>query len=342
MDADPCIYKMGTDETLILLGIYVDDLILISKDKKTLLDTKRCLSTQFRMKDLGPIHHCLGIEFKRNEKGFELSQKKYINDVLERYNMKDCKPIRTPVEVGAKLNKPDKISELEMSKYPFRSLIGSLTYLSVATRPDLSYAVSSLRQFNNCYSEQHWKAAKRILRYLKGTQNYTLRYEQAEKSLEGFVDADWGNCIIDRKSYTGYAFIYGGAAISWEARKQRTVAHSSVEAEYMALSDASKEAVYLRRFLAEIKGNQTCSPTVLWSDSQGARRLVYNPVYHSRTKHIDIRHHYIREEIKKNEIKVEYMSSEEMTADVLTKPLSGDRHMFCSELLGLIFNSDTS
>lgn len=160
-------------------------------------------------------------------------------------------------------------------------------YLSVNSRPDIAYATSYLSQYNTCYTKEHWNAAKRVLQYLKGTVNYSLVYRRSGNPLKGYCDADWANCTIDRRSYTGYAFKLSGGLVSWESKKQPTVALSSAEAEYMALASATKEACYLRRFIYEITGK--LSSVNLASDSQSAINLVRNPVHHSRTKHIDTR-----------------------------------------------------
>ncbi|XP_071626304.1 uncharacterized protein [Temnothorax longispinosus] len=220
-----------------------------------------------------------------------------------------------------------------MRKYPFQRLIGALMYLAVSTRPDIAYAVNFLSQFNTNYSTEHWLAAKRILRYLRGTEGHGLMYQKSDIPLYGVVDADWGANTVDRRSYSGYAFILAGAAICWEARKQRTVALSSVEAEYMAMSEATKEAIYLQGLLRDTA--RPCDGTVLFNDNQGAQRLVYSTgVHHSRTKHIDLRHHFIRDHCASGAIELQYMSTNDMPADILTKGLTGPKHIQCQDGLG--------
>jgi len=152
--------------------------------------------------------------------------------------------VSTPLEPGFKLVKQEVGTNDHQCEVPYRELIGALMYLSVGTRPDITHAVSYLSQFNSCYTEAHWKAAKRVLRYLKGTNNVGLVYSCSSNPPTMFTDADWGNCNLDRKSYTGHVFMMSGGAVSWESKKQQTVALSSTEAEYMALSEATKEAVY--------------------------------------------------------------------------------------------------
>lgn len=165
--------------------------------------------------------------------------------------MSDCKVASTPMECKLDLN----VDEVLNVNVPFQQLIGSLMYLSVLTRPDISYAVSFMSQFNKCYSNVHWTYAKRIRRYLKKTKNYCLKYSKEKAELEAYVDADWAGSSIDRKSYTGYSFMMSGSAISWESKKQRTVSLSSMESELMSITEACKEAMYLRALQCEITKN---------------------------------------------------------------------------------------
>lgn len=165
-----------------------------------------------------------------------MSQRGYIQEVLQKFGMSECNPISSPIEAGVKLKKNERPTK-EDEKLPYRELVGALTYLSVTTRPDIAYAISYLGQFNNCYDSTHWKAAKRVLRYLKGTIDVGINYNKSEGPVKGFVDADWGGCVIDRRSYSGYIYKLGGGPISWDSRKQKTIALSTTEAEYMALTE---------------------------------------------------------------------------------------------------------
>lgn len=181
----------------------------------------------------------------------------------------------------------------EAGTWPYRELIGALIYLAVATRPDISNAVSRLAQFSNNLKKQHWLTAKRVLRYLAGTTDYGLLFFRADQPLIGYSDADWGGCALDRQSYSGYVFLLGGATISWKSQKQRTVALSSTEAEYISMTEATKEGLYLRSLLTEL-GLSRMAATTLYVDNQGAQYLAHDHLYHPRTKHIDIRYHFLR------------------------------------------------
>lgn len=335
MPQDPCLFVARKGHRMMLIAIYVDDIILATDDSLWLQDVKKELSSAFEMKDMGVLSYCLGIEFTRDEDGrVYLNQSLYLEKVLKRFGMSECKPIQTPMDVNVKLQKPDCVNENVMNQYPYQSLIGALMYLSVTTRPDIAYSVNFLSQFNTNFNIEHWKAAKRVLRYLKGTSECGLMYERTEIPLFGVVDADWGNNSIDRKSYSGFAFILAGAPISWEARKQRTIALSSTEAEYMAISEAAKEAMYMRDVLTNV--GVECECVTLFNDNQGALKLAQTRNYHSRTKHIDVRHHFIRDMCEQGVISLKYLRTDRMPADVLTKGLTGSKHQECMDNLGMI------
>lgn len=189
-----------------------------------------------------------------------------------------------------------------------------------------------MSQFNEYFTKEHWIAAKRILRYLKGTSDYTLKYTKTNEKIIGYADADWGSCINDRRSYTGYTFIMSGAPISWKARKQRTVALSS-----MSLTEASKEAIYLQNLLKEI--NFDCKRIKLFCDNFGAGMLAKHSIMHSRSKHIDIKHHFIREVVEAGKVEIEYLPTELMTADVMTKSLTAIKHRLCVKAMNLSTNN---
>ena len=190
-------------------------------------------------------------------------------------------------------------------------------YLSVATRPDFAFAISHLSQFTTKYSEEHWKATKRVLRYLKKTANFGLCYrKEPEESLVVHCDAAWGNCALDRKSQSGFVTVPAGAAVSWESRKQQPVALSSTEAEYVVMSEATKEVIYLGRLLMELLGQPV--QKVMYCDNQGAISLAQNPVFHKRTKHIAIRYHFVRDAVNNNEFTIVHSPTNKMVADFLT------------------------
>ncbi|UYV81650.1 hypothetical protein LAZ67_20001813 [Cordylochernes scorpioides] len=288
---------------ILLVAIYVDDLIIAAEREDTLISFKESMKKIFKIKDLGKINYCLGIRIQTEKDGsISIDQEKYIEELLAKYRMKEVKPISTPMDSNSKLT---KISSIEVS-----------------TRPDIAYAVSALGQFSNDPWRQHWNAAKRVLCYLKGTLCLKITYEKTNETLYGYVDADWGGNLADRKSQTGLVFFLAGGPIAWESKKQQTVALSSTESEYIALCEAGKEAVYLRTLLDEMGFSELLNePTVLKTDNQGAQHLARNPVHHARTKHIDIEWHYIRSICSDGLIEVVHTPTQENVADILTKGL---------------------
>ena len=327
--ADPCIYSSGKGRDRTIIAIYVDDILAASNNQNNLDKLGKNLEEAFEIRNLGNLHYCLGIKFQKENNKMKLSQEKYIEDVLKKFDMSECKPVATPMETGLKLTKTT-IEEL----YPYQNLIGSLMYLSVATRPDIAHAVSYLSQFNTCFGKEHWIAAKRVLRYLQGTKQLALTFKKTGKKLYGLADADWASCTLDRRSYTGYVFKYAGAPISWESRKQKTVALSTAEAEYMSLTEAAKEAIHLKTLLAEVDVQQEA--VMIFNDNQAAQHLSQNPVVNSKSKHINIREHFIREVVKQGNIKLAYQKTEDMDADLLTKPIGRQKFSYLRSKLGLI------
>lgn len=251
--------------------------------------------------------------------------------------MADCNSVSTPVDLGKKLTKnlsPTSDEErLEMSKVPYQEAIGCLLFLAQGTRPDITFAVNDASRYNNNPGLLHWNAVKRIFRYLKGTLDKKLVYSKVDTSFHGFTDADWASNPGDRRSYTGYVFMKSNGAICWNSKKQQTVALSSTEAEYMAISAATQEALWLIQLENEFwKRN---APTIIFCDNRSTICLGKNDAYQPRTKHIDIRHHFIRQKVNDKQITLTPMSTTEMTADILTKGLPKAKHQFCCQKLGL-------
>lgn len=331
-DYEPCLFMKRNRGMITIIALYVDDFIIFSNDENETDFLKDKLNSNFKIKDLGELKLCLGMKIRRENDMLILDQSTYIDHLLKKFNMTNCNSVNTPIE-NFDFNESNSSDKCQNPLY--QKLIGSLMFLAVMTRPDIAYSVSFLSQFNNCHTEYHWKCAKRVLRYLKGTKNYCLVFKKTNEDLQGHVDADWGSDKTDRKSYTGFVFKLSGGAVSWKSCKQKTVALSSTEAEYMALSEATKEAIYLRNLLCEISGSLDC--ITIFNDNQGAQKLCSNPVFHDRSKHIDIRHHFVREALQNKTIDLKYVCSDEMLADVLTKGLKSVKHSKFVVGLGLQF-----
>ena len=326
--ADPCIYyrtqMVGEKAVVVFIGVYVDDTIFMSNDASVLAAEKAKISSEFDMDDRGEIHYILGMEVKRDrsQKIITISQKAYLESVLTRFSMQNCNPVSTPLETGKRFKRLGDDDETVNIKL-YQAAIGSLNYAAIATRPDLSLAVGMLSQHMVNPGTDHWSGVKRVLRYVKGTLDYGLRFEASPDdsfALHGYSDADWAGCNETRKSMSGQVFKMGNCTISWRSRKQSIVALSTTEAEYVAMCEAAQEAVWLRRLLSDIGFTQK-APTVIAEDNQGAICLTQNPKDHSRTKHIDIKFHYIREKVAAKELQVRYCATGDMIADTLTKGL---------------------
>ena len=218
--------------------------------------------------------------------------------------------------------------ELQADQGLYQEAIGCTTWVSKGSRPDITYAVGQLSQYCNEPTVRHWNAVLRVLRYLKDTIEYSVSYGTGKGNtpkLQGYCDADYAGDIVDRRSTTGHIYLLYGGPITWTSVKQRCIATSTTESEYISLSEASKQGQWIRALLRELQRTQYLDSTLvtpIFSDNQGCIALAKDPVAHSRTKHIDVRYHYIRELIAYGKTTISYIPTEEMVADMLTKPLS--------------------
>jgi len=258
-----------------------------------------------------------------------IRQQGYIEATLHEFGFEECKPVSTPMEQGLKLAQAME-GEPRCDPEQYQRLMGKLVWIMKATRPDLAFPVGRLSQFNKDPTETHWIAGKRILRYLKGTQDAALHYcskGNDEDSLIGYSDSDYAEDIT-RKSTSGQLFMLAGGAITWASRKQSLVASSTTEAEYIAYSDAAKEAAWLRQLCLDIK-HKGCllenESVVLYGDNQGCLTIAKDPEHHGRTKAIDVRYHHVRDLIARGVVTPEYVPTEHMLADGLTKALPTPR-----------------
>ena len=328
-------YKHLKDNSLIIVIVFVDDIIIMSKHETEIKQVKEHLMSQYKMSDLGEIKKYLGmhIHYEKEKQQIHLDQSHYIKDLLERFKMETSKEISTPLNTDHQLTVQDDKEEDCPHTTPYREAIGALLYLSLCTRPDIAYSVNLLSQYVSKPKLKHWQGVKRILRYLKGTINHKLilggeasmnircHTNEPANILQGFADADWAGNKTDRKSTSGYVFQLGTSTISWSSTKQAVVAMSTTEAEYVSLSNAAKEALWLRQLLLELKIKPDGIITI-YSDNIGAVELSKSTKFHKRSKHIDIKHHFLKELTQESKIiQVQHIPTDEMKADILTKAL---------------------
>ena len=247
--------------------------------------------------------------------------------------MQNCNPSATPEEMS-RLSKPQQDEE-QVDLKLYQSIVGSLIYAAISTRPDISHAVNMISRYLANPGPAHLVAAKRILRYIKGTTNIGLTFDgnNTTVSIIGYADADWAGDYDERKSTTGYIVMIGNCMVSWASKKQSTVSLSSAEAEYMAISSSLQEIKWIRQLLNELYIVNQGEPSVLNIDNQAAITISQNDVDHSRTKHIDIRHHFIRDSIKNKEVQVKWISTHGQLADIFTKPLMKVRFNYLRNIL---------
>lgn len=339
--SDQTVYIWRDDNDFVIISTYVDDEMIISNNKLAIKRTKRQLSEKFEMKDLGPIHYCLGIKITRDRdrRQIKMSQKNYIEEILRKFNMADCYSVTTPIDNSFVLNKemePQTEAEKEyMKRVPYQQAVGSLMYAMLGTRPDICTAVGIVSKYMKNPGKQHWEAIKRIFRYLRGTTDQELILNnEGNDSIIGYSDADWGGDEDTRHSTTGYVFLYGGGAFTWCSKQQNCVALSTTEAEYMSVTEATKEAIWIRTFLEELGFKQQGAMEIL-NDNQGCLALAKNPVQHKRMKHIDLRYHFIRQNVENGDIELTYCPTQIMLADIFTKAIPRVKYNTLKGLMGL-------
>jgi len=321
-ESDQCIYYRTEGNNILYVAIYVDDILIFSNSLQSITEMKKVLEQNFKMKDLGEISSILGINVAKKNDSIKIDQKDYIKSILEKFGMSDCNPVSTPFDynqkISSKMSPKTDDERKEMADVPYMQAIGCLLYAAQITRPDICYAVNVLSRFGTNPGKAHWQAVKRVLRYLKGTLDKGLIFRKNEEDLKGYCDADWAGDIDNRRSTSGYVFVYQHGAISWATKLQKTIALSSTEAELMSVVAATQEAIWLKRLVNELTGNKEQN-IVLFCDNKGAIQIALNNSYSPRTKHVDIKAKFVHELIEKRELILHYVSTSEMLADIFTK-----------------------
>ena len=368
LKSEACLY-VRTDvfeETICIIALYVDDLLIAGSTLDTINQVKLELKEKYEMKDLGRAHHLLGCEVNHDEETGTtfLSQYQFTKTAVEKFLPEHSGVLDTPCDPSVNLSKtmcPQSAQERgEMESVPYRQAVGTLLWLSLGTRPDISYAVSQVAKYNENPGNEHWKAVKRIFRFLKGSMKRGLKFYGINKSNEftsrfsslrqlgnieviifqngkrlinekdilealAFVDANYARCIDTRRSVTGFIFFIGASPISWQSKQQVSTALNTMEAEYMAACAATQEAIWLLRVLREL-GCVFTKPLTMYEDNQSCIFLSRNPGDFAKSKHIDTRYHFVREQVEAKTVILQKINTIENLADVFTKPL--DRKLF--------------
>jgi hypothetical protein len=319
------------------LTTHVDDFKIVVESREIAQSVLDELKTKFEIKDLGSIKHYLGTDVCEQDNGIFLSQRQYIDDLLSSFRMTDAHPTRTPLDVGTIIDdKPDP--NINIKEYQRGT--GSLQYLATKTRPDICRAACLLAEHSASPTKKCWTALMHVLRYLKGTKNLGLQYSRGTGNLSmplAYTDSDWGGPHTDRRrSVGGYVFLLAGAPISWQSKKQTCIALSSNEAEYIAASEASREAWWIRQILTDmdlVDKSDSCIP--VHTDNKGAIDLTTAISGTKRSKHIDIRFHFTRDMAGQGIILIRQIPTTDMVADGLTKPLATDAHTRFLRQLGM-------
>lgn len=339
---DYSLFIKKTVEGTIMILVYVDDMLITGSSLILIEETKKSLQQFFKMKDLRELKFFLGIEFARSKVGIAMHQRKYALELISEVGLSGAKPAGTPIDVNVKLTSKQyddqtgqNMEDPMVDQGAYQKLVGKLLYLNI-TRPDISYSVQTLSQFLQQPKRSHMEAALRIVKYIKQNPSQgILLSSESDNILTAYCDADWAACPLTRKSVTDYIIKMGNSLVSWKAKKQTTVSKSSAEAEYRSLATIVTVLVWLVGLLTELDMKIKLSVKV-YSDSKAAIQLAANPVYHERTKHIEIDCHFIREKLQQNLIDINYISTQQQPADILTKGLSRAQHEFLSSKLGLL------
>ena len=331
LESDHCIYIKSTQNFPIIVGIYVDDILLAAKGYQEAKEVSEILAKEYKMTDLGPVKRFLGVDIIQNpaQGSIFLHQESYLNKVLERFGMDRCAPKMMPLPTGIDLDLENAGPLLENDdKARYHSAVGAIMFAATHTRPDLAYAASLLSRFVAKPQKAHNQALQHVFRYIRGHTKYGITYSDVSRKLYGYTDSDHGGTVHKegRRSTSGYIFWLANGPISWSSKRQTTVATSTAEAEYIGQFNAGTESVWIRKFLTELGFKHLASDaTVIHGDNETAIKLAKDPIQHSKAKHIQIKYHWQRERVEEGDFCFEYTPSNKNLADWMTKPMTGDR-----------------
>lgn len=326
LESEQCLFTKNNSE--LILGIYVDDGILMGKNQQEMKQIIKELKSEFKMTVENKPKTFVGFEIIKEERDIKLLQADYITKILKQYNMNNAKPVKIPL-----LKREGNETELKNKNYPYREVVGSLLYLSTKTRPDIAYGVNFCSRHVENYTQENINDVKHILKYLKGhtEQGITFLNNGKTNLLEAYCDSDYAGDQETRRSTTGYVIYYAGGPISWCSRRQSIIALSSTEAEYVAAAECCKELLYLKTLIQELTGEVISIELNI--DNQSAMILMTNGVVNRRSKHIDVKYRFVHDLVKNNIIKLKYCPTNDQIADILTKPLNVEKFGNCKKKL---------
>ena len=323
-------YSMFTrvhNDVIIVILVYVDDILVASNNLEAISKFKQFLHDQFKLKDLGPLKYSLGLKVARSSTGISVCQRKYVLELLAEVGQLAAKPIKSPMEQHTKL--PNYHGDLLIDPSQYRRLVGKLLYLTL-TRSDIAYSVHQLSQFLAQPRQPHLQVANRILKYLKGIPGQGLFFStNSDLHLKGYCDVDWARCPDTRRSIAGFCEFLGDSLIAQKSKKQHTVSRSSAKSKYRSMVAIVSEFVWLKGLLKDLSINHD-HPILLYYDSKATIHIATNPIYHERTKHIELNYHFVRQKMQDGLVKTFHVSTKHQLADLLTKPLG---HQQFSNLL---------
>ncbi|KAL0319643.1 UNVERIFIED_CONTAM: Retrovirus-related Pol polyprotein from transposon RE1 [Sesamum radiatum] len=330
---DHCLFLKHSDVGLIVLLVYVDDVLITCVSELMITEVKDFFHSAFTIKDLGPAKYFLGLEIARSPSGTSITQHKFIRDIISDTGLLSARPASSPFPPGLKLSAHDSLPLSDVE--PYHRLIGRLLYLSF-TRPDISFGAQQLNQFVHAPCHVHMDAALHLVRYLKGCPERGLFFPASNSLvLTAYCDADWASCTDSRYSLTGYCIFLGNALVSWKTKKQTTVARSTAEAEYRSLGSTVCELQWISFLLSDLRVSVP-TPISLFCDNQAAIHIVANPVFHERTKHLEIDCHLVRDKFKAGFVSPMHIFGVDQLADIFTKSLSGSRFLSLLSKMGMV------
>jgi hypothetical protein len=337
---DPCVFI--NDSTGLILEVHVDDINVMGKDIQAILDFKTQISRTFLMTDEGECSWYLGMHVEQKPGEIRIHQKQYIDQIVAKYGFSQAAPVKTPLDKGIKLAKENDYTAHPKFRTEYQSKVGSLNFASNQTRPDIAFATGYVARYASNPNQTHMSAVDRIFAYLKNDPGRAIVYSgKYGLQLKGFVDSDFAGCEDSRRSSTGWVFTLAGGPVSWSSQRQKTVATSTMDAEYIAAAEAAKEAVWIRNFINDLRIPGVHIDTVpLYIDNNSALKLTRNPEFHSRSKHIDVKHHFIREKVDEGVINTQRVETRDNLADVFTKALPRPTHEDLVNRLNLLSGGD--